>query len=119
MFGISYDPKRKRYIVRLLMEKGKLFIYKEFSVNKYQSQTTAKQAAMEYRNEQVINWLISCQRTRKGVDLKNNKTGVSGVHRRIRNGNRIYVATWYDENNRLQRGCNFLRTNGVLNRPFL
>lgn len=74
---------------------------------------------MEYRNEQVINWLISCQRTRKGVDLKNNKTGVSGVHRRIRNGNRIYVATWYDENNRLQRGCNFLRTNGVLNRPFL
>lgn len=100
MFGISYDPKRKRYIVRLLIEKGKPFIYKEFSVNKYQSQTTAKQAAMEYRNEQVVNWLIPCKRVRTSIDLKNNKTGATGVNRRIRNGEIIYVATWYDENNK-------------------
>ncbi len=103
MFGISYDPKRERYIVRLLVEKGKPFIYKEFSVSKHGDQKRAKQEAIKYRNEQVVNWLIPCQRTREAVDLQNNKTGVTGVHRRVRNGNRIYVATWYDESNKLQR----------------
>ena len=103
MFGVSYDPRRGRYIVRLLTEKGKPLIYKEFSVNKYRNPNEAKKEAIRYRDQQVVNWLIPCKRTRESIDLKNNKTGITGVHRKTKNGGGIYVATWYDENNRLQR----------------
>ena len=101
MFGITFDERKQKYIVRLMAIKGKLEKYKEFSVNRYGDKTEALIEAMKYRNEECSNLLISCHRERESVELSNNITGVSGVHRR--NDREQYTATWYDNNGVLQR----------------
>ncbi len=101
MFGISWRYDKEAYVVRLLFEEGKPFFYKEFSLSQYNNdKDKALQEAVEWRNKMCRDHLIPCLSVREGIDLKNNKTGVTGVYRR--NNRKAYVATWY-EGRELQR----------------
>ena len=108
MFGISYDPKRKRYIVRLAHEDGQPLIQQEFSFRGKKNQEEALEDALKFRDTKVGDFLLPCHVTREGVKLKNNQTGVAGVHRRekiLENSEETtrYVATWYNDDHKLKK----------------
>ncbi len=82
MFGISLDEKRKRYIVRLAHENGKPLIQKEFSFRGKNKQEQALEEAIKFRNDKDRDFLLECNVSRENIELKNNQTGIVGVHRR-------------------------------------
>ena len=101
MFGISWDEGRKRFMVRLLNDGGKPLFVKQFSQGRYGSKEKALREAIHWRNETCQDNLIPCSWIRDGIELKNNKTSVPGVYRKDKK--KIYVATWYDDNRKLNR----------------
>ena len=88
--------------MRLGYENGKPRFSKEFYFLKI-SKDDALKKAMSWRNETAGDNLLPCRASREDIILKNNKTGVPGVNRRVKNGQGIYTATWYDENKKLQK----------------
>ncbi len=108
MFGIALDKKRKRYIVRLAHEDGKPLILKDFSFKGKNTPAQALEKAIRFRNKKVRDFLLECTANRANIELKNNQTGVTGVYRREKirkNGEKagIYVATWYNKENKLEK----------------